>query len=92
MKSFAIVLIALHIERNALFGDEDLFSDPKALFDVPRRPCSSNCYHPDPIVALVAPRLPILCGASGTGDRRRFSQSLFCNARDGLAVRDSDFG
>jgi hypothetical protein len=48
MKSFAIMLIALHIERNALFGDKDFFSDPKALLYVLRRICSPDCYHPGP--------------------------------------------
>jgi hypothetical protein len=46
MPRFAIMLIALHIDGNALFDDKDLVSNPKTLFDVLRRTRSSDCYHP----------------------------------------------
>jgi hypothetical protein len=45
MKGRAIILIALQIGRNVLFADKDLFSNPKALFQVLRRVCGSNCCH-----------------------------------------------
>jgi len=32
MQCLAIKRIALHIERNVLFADEDLFSNPQTLF------------------------------------------------------------
>jgi hypothetical protein len=32
MKSFAVMLIALQIGRNALFDDKDLRSNPKTFF------------------------------------------------------------
>ena len=48
MKSFIIMLIALQIERNVLFGYKDRYPDPKTLFDILRRGCGSDGYHAVP--------------------------------------------
>ena len=48
MQGFAVMLIALQIDGNALFDDEDLFSDPKTRFDVLRRTGRFDGYHSGP--------------------------------------------